>query len=137
MRARNAMTAEWSELGIKSAASKGGRERFRKDTRPRSSGIVSSIPGIIETTGATAGRATTAITPSNARRTSAIAGWAITASPTQFGAKMIRRGICGTVRFSVIYKDPLLSVVMPVYNERTTIDEIVRRVQRILVDHGK
>jgi glycosyltransferase involved in cell wall biosynthesis len=39
--------------------------------------------------------------------------------------------------------DPLLSVVMPVYNERTTIDEIVRRVlavpmrvQLIVVDDG-
>ena len=27
-----------------------------------------------------------------------------------------------------VLKDPLLSVVMPVYNERTTIDEIIRRV---------
>src|SRR5215472_17491954 len=40
-------------------------------------------------------------------------------------------------------KDPLLSVVMPVYNERTTIDEIIRRVlavrlriQLIVVDDG-
>jgi len=40
-------------------------------------------------------------------------------------------------------KDPLLSVVMPVYNERTTIDEIVRRVlavplriELIVVDDG-
>src|SRR5205823_5742929 len=39
--------------------------------------------------------------------------------------------------------DPLLSVVMPVYNERTTIDEIVRRVlavplriELIVVDDG-
>ena len=43
----------------------------------------------------------------------------------------------------MIYADPLLSVVMPVYNERTTIDEIVRRVlavplrvQLIVVDDG-
>jgi glycosyltransferase involved in cell wall biosynthesis len=41
------------------------------------------------------------------------------------------------------YADPLLSVVMPVYNERTTIDEIVRRVlavplriELIVVDDG-
>jgi glycosyltransferase involved in cell wall biosynthesis len=40
-------------------------------------------------------------------------------------------------------KDPLLSVVMPVYNERTTIDEIIRRVlavplriELIVVDDG-
>ena len=39
--------------------------------------------------------------------------------------------------------DPLLSVVMPVYNERTTIDEIIRRVlavplriELIVVDDG-
>jgi glycosyltransferase involved in cell wall biosynthesis len=43
----------------------------------------------------------------------------------------------------VIDKEPLLSVVMPVYNERTTIDEIIRRVlavplrvQLIVVDDG-
>jgi glycosyltransferase involved in cell wall biosynthesis len=43
----------------------------------------------------------------------------------------------------MIYTDPLLSVVMPVYNERTTIDAIVRRVlavpmrtQLIVVDDG-
>src|SRR5215468_2585134 len=41
------------------------------------------------------------------------------------------------------YENPLLSVVMPVYNERTTIDEIVRRVlavplriELIVVDDG-
>jgi glycosyltransferase involved in cell wall biosynthesis len=41
------------------------------------------------------------------------------------------------------YADPVLSVVMPVYNERTTIDEIVRRVlavplriELIVVDDG-
>jgi glycosyltransferase involved in cell wall biosynthesis len=40
-------------------------------------------------------------------------------------------------------KDPLLSVVMPVYNERTTIDEIIRRVlavplrtELIVIDDG-
>jgi len=32
------------------------------------------------------------------------------------------------VFFPMINTDPLLSVVMPVYNERTTIDAIVRRV---------
>ena len=31
-------------------------------------------------------------------------------------------------RASLVPADPLLSVVMPVYNERTTIDEIIRRV---------
>jgi glycosyltransferase involved in cell wall biosynthesis len=43
----------------------------------------------------------------------------------------------------MVYTDPLLSVVMPVYNERTTIDEIVRRVvavpirkELIVVDDG-
>ena len=43
----------------------------------------------------------------------------------------------------MVYTDPLLSVVMPVYNERTTIAEIVRRVlgvplriQLIVVDDG-
>jgi len=41
------------------------------------------------------------------------------------------------------YQNPLLSVVMPVYNERTTIDEIIRRVlavplriELIVVDDG-
>jgi glycosyltransferase involved in cell wall biosynthesis len=41
------------------------------------------------------------------------------------------------------YTDPLLSVVMPVYNERTTVDEIIRRVlavplriELIVVDDG-
>ena len=63
-----------------------------------------------------------------ARRTSAIAGNAITASPSQFGARMTRRFMCGTVKLSMINTDPLLSVVMPVYNERTTIEAIVRRV---------
>jgi glycosyltransferase involved in cell wall biosynthesis len=43
----------------------------------------------------------------------------------------------------MIYADPLLSVVMPVFNERNTIDEIIRRVlavpiriQLIVVDDG-
>jgi glycosyltransferase involved in cell wall biosynthesis len=43
----------------------------------------------------------------------------------------------------MLYTDPLLSVVMPVFNERTTIDEIIRRVlavplrlQLIVVDDG-
>jgi len=45
--------------------------------------------------------------------------------------------------FPMIVADPLLSVVVPVYNERTTIDEIVRRVlavplriELIVVDDG-
>jgi glycosyltransferase involved in cell wall biosynthesis len=43
----------------------------------------------------------------------------------------------------MVYADPLLSVVMPVFNERNTIDEIIRRVlavpiriQLIVVDDG-
>jgi glycosyltransferase involved in cell wall biosynthesis len=43
----------------------------------------------------------------------------------------------------MVYTDPLLSVVMPVYNERTTIDAIIRRVlavpirvELIVVDDG-
>jgi glycosyltransferase involved in cell wall biosynthesis len=43
----------------------------------------------------------------------------------------------------MVYTDPLLSVVIPVYNERTTIDEIIRRVvavpirkELIVVDDG-
>jgi glycosyltransferase involved in cell wall biosynthesis len=43
----------------------------------------------------------------------------------------------------MLYTDPLLSVVMPVYNERTTIDAIIRRVlavpiriELIVVDDG-
>jgi glycosyltransferase involved in cell wall biosynthesis len=43
----------------------------------------------------------------------------------------------------MVYTDPLLSVVMPVFNERTTIDEIIRRVvavpirkELIVVDDG-
>jgi glycosyltransferase involved in cell wall biosynthesis len=43
----------------------------------------------------------------------------------------------------MVYTDPLLSVVVPVYNERTTIDEIIRRVvavpirkELIVVDDG-
>ncbi len=43
----------------------------------------------------------------------------------------------------MVYTDPLLSVVMPVYNERTTIDAIVRRVlavpvriELVVVDDG-
>jgi glycosyltransferase involved in cell wall biosynthesis len=49
----------------------------------------------------------------------------------------------GTVELSMINTDPLLSVVMPVYNERTTIEAIVRRVlalplrlELIVVDDG-
>jgi glycosyltransferase involved in cell wall biosynthesis len=56
---------------------------------------------------------------------------------------MTTRDICGTVSSSMADAGPLLSVVMPVYNERTTIDAIVRRVlavplriQLIVVDDG-
>jgi glycosyltransferase involved in cell wall biosynthesis len=48
-----------------------------------------------------------------------------------------------TLRLAPIVPDPLLSVVMPVYNERTTVEEIIRRVlavpmriQLIVVDDG-
>jgi len=67
-------------------------------TRPTAAGgcstIVSSTPGTIENSGAIAGRAAMAIVDDgDARRTSAIAGSAITASPSQFGARMTRRFI--------------------------------------------
>jgi hypothetical protein len=38
----------------------------------------------------------------------------------------------GTVKLSMINTDPLLSVVMPVYNERTTIEVMVGRVNRLV-----
>src|SRR5204862_6800586 len=86
-------------------------------------------------------------------------------SPSQFGAKtasrftrsfaaartLPRSGACGTVSISMnrsrtghaLPPDPLLSVVMPVYNERNTVEEIVRRVlavpmriELIVVDDG-
>src|SRR5438105_4943451 len=48
-----------------------------------------------------------------------------------------------TVRPAPIPSNPLLSVVMPVYNERTTVEEIIRRVlavplrlELIVVDDG-
>ncbi|MEI7688318.1 MAG: glycosyltransferase, partial [Planctomycetota bacterium] len=48
-----------------------------------------------------------------------------------------------TPRPAPIPSDPVLSVVMPVYNERTTVEEIIRRVlavpmriQLIVVDDG-
>lgn len=49
----------------------------------------------------------------------------------------------GTASFHGVLVDPLLSVVMPVYNERETVEEIIRRVlavqvrtQLIVVDDG-
>lgn len=49
----------------------------------------------------------------------------------------------GTPRPNPVPRDPLLSVVMPVYNERTTVEEIIRRVlavpmriQLIVVNDG-
>jgi len=49
----------------------------------------------------------------------------------------------GTASFRGVLVDPLLSVVMPVYNERETVEEIIRRVlavqvrtQLIVVDDG-
>ena len=56
--------------------------------------IVSSTSGTSPNSGAIDGRAATAIGASGAaRRTSAIAGSAMTASPSQFGARMTRRFI--------------------------------------------
>src|SRR5438874_1623053 len=84
-----------------------------------------------------------------ASRTSDIAGNAMTASPTQFGTKSANRWMfdsaactlptlraCGTVSKFMnpgrsgrpLPPDLLLSVVMPVYNERTTVEDIIRRV---------
>jgi glycosyltransferase involved in cell wall biosynthesis len=92
--------------------------------------------------------ATVILEPGHARATSAIAGSAMTASPSQFGAT-IRR--CGTFLNSMspersgraVPSDPLLSVVMPVFNERTTVETIIRRVlavplriDLIVVDDG-
>ena len=37
----------------------------------------------------------------------------------------------GTPRPNPVPRDPLLSVVMPVYNERTTVEEIIRRVMAV------
>jgi glycosyltransferase involved in cell wall biosynthesis len=77
-----------------------------------------------------------------------MAGSAITASPSQFGATINR---CGTFAVSMqsertgraVPSDPLLSVVMPVFNERTTVEAIIRRVlavplriELIVVDDG-
>src|ERR1700741_1828909 len=79
---------------------------------------------------------------------SAIAGSAITASPSQFGAT-IRR--CGTFLDSMqsertgraVPADPLLSVVMTVFNQRTPVEAIIRRVlavplriELLVVDDG-
>src|SRR2546428_9993992 len=115
------------------------------------------MPETMRKSGATAGRAATVMSArGHSRRTSAIAGSAMTASPSQFGARMTRRFMLwylvaphGTPtrlpRWGPAMRDNyrLLSVVMPVYNERTTIDEIVRRVlavplrtQLIVVDDG-
>ncbi len=38
-------------------------------------------------------------------------------------------------RLKGILKDPLLSVVMPVYNEKTTIEEIIPRVLAVPAAH--
>src|SRR5262249_43815818 len=74
-----------------------------------------------------------------------MAGSAITASPNQFGAMMTSRLFMwyGVLFWMPKLVDPVLSVVMAVYNERTTIDEIVRRVlavplriELVVVDDG-
>src|SRR5207244_12031158 len=67
----------------------------------RATPMEARTPGTSCNTGATAGRAATEISASGASRpTSAIAGSAMTASPSQFGARMTRRfivwyGRCG------------------------------------------
>ena len=41
-----------------------------------------------------------------------------------------------TRRPDPISSDPLLSVVMPVYNERTTVEEIIRRVLAVPITYA-
>ncbi len=114
------------------------------------------MPGTSVKSGAIEGRAATLmLAPGACRRTSAIAGSAITASPSQFGANTISRllALCACATFPVsmnqtrggraVPPDPLLSVVMPVFNERTTVEAIIRRVlavplriELIVVDDG-
>jgi glycosyltransferase involved in cell wall biosynthesis len=124
------------------------------------------MKGTSENSAATEDRATThRSADGTARRTSASAGSAVTASPSQFGANTASRPGCamdgcgpllrsfsyGTVSIFMnpgrsgrtLPPDPVLSVVMPVYNERTTVEEIIRRVlavpmrvQLVVVDDG-
>lgn len=114
------------------------------------------MPGTNAKRGAIEGRAATLmLAPGACRRTSSMAGSAITASPSQFGANTISRllALCACARFPVsmnqtrggrtLPPDPLLSVVMPVFNERTTVEAIIRRVlavplriELIVVDDG-
>src|SRR5580704_19764703 len=121
----------------------------RLDPRRPSSATTPFTPATLLNKGAIEGRAAMSITvPLSARRRSAIAGSDITASPSQFGAKIKR---CGTFWVSMhperpgrgVPPDPLLSVVMPVFNERTTVEAIIRRVlavplriELIVVDDG-
>ena len=93
------------------------------------------------------------------RSRSAMAGSAITASPSQFGAKTSRRRLIAcadsalmwygstdwmsAIRPAPISSDPLLPFVMPVYNERTTVAAAVWsragrpvRSHPIVVDRG-
>src|SRR4051812_48952570 len=161
MPARRASRAVLNELVSRSAASYAcARSRAVAVAAP--SATTCLTPATSEYNGAIDARAATSITaPGRARRTSASAGSAITASPSQFGAKTTRRvtsagpfpgtaplwyGSASTMvnsRSRVVPADPLLSVVMPVFNERTTVDEIIRRVlavplrvQLIVVDDG-
>jgi hypothetical protein len=130
------------EFGRSSAVSNRWAASVSASAPPRVS--VSSTSGAIAKSGAIDARAATVIDAAGAaRRTSAIAGNAITASPSQFGARMTRRFMYGTVKLSMINTDPLLSVVMPGYSERTTIEAIVRRLlaltlrlELIVVDDG-
>src|SRR5262245_26241080 len=137
----------------------------RRSRPAAGSNTTSSTPGTSENSGATGRRAMISMRAAGrARRTSASAGSDITASPSQFGAKTASRltcekasvtlptvEACVTVSSSMnrsrrersLPPNPLLSVVMPVYNERTTVEEIIRRVlavrmriELIVVDDG-
>ena len=107
MPARPASSAAFTEFGRSSAVSKPlpaistpNSCHAATDNGTRRSTIVSSTSGTSAKSGATDARAATVIDAAGAaRRTSAIAGSAITASPSQFGARMTRRfmvwyGVC-------------------------------------------
>src|SRR5471032_2034582 len=152
MPARQAIHAVLKELVSSSAASNDPAFSAAFIPGVPSRITTSSTPDTNPKSGATDGRAAMAMRAAgHARRASAIAGSAMTASPSQFGATMTRRFRCGTVPVSMnqrrsgrdIPADPLLSVVMPVFNERTTVEEIIRRVlavklrlELIVVDDG-
>src|SRR5258708_26033727 len=92
MCARYAVHAEWNEFGSSKAASYGASFGLSVTLAPMSS----STSGTSEKSGAIAGRAATVIAASGiARRRSAIAGSAMTASPSQFGATI-------SIRFTIV-----------------------------------